>query len=200
MGEWEDRYVAGALPWDTDEPSEQLRRILLEHRIAPGRAVDLGCGTGTHAVYLAGRGFDVLGCDLAPTAVARARERARAAGVGARFVEADLLASPDLGRGFDLAFDRGVYHVLRLEDPQPYLELLGRTLRPGGLYVVLCGNANEPEPHHGPPRVHAHELCAELQPRFDLVELREFRFDGVRVDGRRVEPLGWAGVFRLRAR
>jgi methyl halide transferase len=199
MSEWEARYVEGDIPWDSGEPSIELARILEVHGIRPpGRALEVGCGTGTNAVFLAGRGFEVTATDVAPTALAVARERAARAGADVTWVEADLLARPDLGVGYDLVFDRGVYHALRRGDAAPFLELLGRSLRPGGRYVVLAGNANDPGPVMGPPRVHAHELCAELHRQFDLVELREFTWSGVRVDGAALAPLGWAGVFRLR--
>lgn len=70
---------------------------------------------------------------------------------------------------------------------------------PGGHYLTLAGNANDPEPADGgPPRVHAHDLCSELSPLFDLVQLREFRFDGVITNGRALTPLAWSGLFRRR--
>ena len=200
MSVWEARYVDGDTPWDSGEPSLELVRILEAHAIRPGRALEVGCGTGVNAVFLASRGFEVTATDVSPTALAAAKKRAAEAAVDVMWVEADLLAAPDLGQGYDLVFDRGVYHVLRRGDAAPFLALLARVLRPGGLYVVLAGNANDAGPaDQGPPRVHAHELCAELQPLFDLVELREFTWSGVRIVGREVSPLGWAGVLRRRA-
>lgn len=199
MNAWEERYVTGNTPWDTGEPEPELIRVLDAHAVPRGRALEVGCGTGTNAVYLARRGFEVTATDISPTALAAARERAAKAGVDVMWVEADLLSEPNLGEGYDLVLDRGVYHVLRLGDASPFLRLLGRALRPGGLYVVLAGNANDAI-EEGPPRVHAHELCAELNPLFELVDLREHRWNDVRIEGRATNPLGWVGVFRRRAR
>src|SRR5438445_410049 len=79
---------AEALPWHREAPA--LLRTVAERR-SPGRALDLGCGAGVHAVYLAQRGFFVVGVDFVPAALELARERARVAGVGLELHEADVL-------------------------------------------------------------------------------------------------------------
>src|SRR6185312_2198551 len=84
--EWNDRYRDGNLPWDTGRPSSELQRILSQSTIRPCRALELGCGTGTNSVWLAQQGFEVTGIDLAPLAVEKAEQRARAAGVEVQFV------------------------------------------------------------------------------------------------------------------
>jgi SAM-dependent methyltransferase len=196
QADWEGRYRAGDVPWDTDAPSPELARVV--EGLPRGPALEVGCGTGTNAVFLAQQGFDVTACDVSPTALDRARERARAAGVSVRYVEADLLASPDLGGPWPLVFDRGVYHVLRRVDGPAYLRWLARVTPVGGWYLVQAGNANDGG-DVGPPRVHAHELCAELQPWWDLVSLREIPWD-IRVGGADVRVLAWSGLFRRASR
>jgi methyl halide transferase len=198
---WEARYREGDAPWDSGVPSVELARVLDAHDLSSGgHAIDLGCGTGTNAVFLAQRGFRVAGVDLSATAIAQARARVEAAGMAERveLVRADLLASaPDLAPA-DLVFDRGVYHVLRQVDLAATLRTLAALTRPGSWYVVLTGNADDPASDDvpGPPRVHAHELCAELQPLFDLVALQRYRWSPVRHGDLVTTPLGWSGVFR----
>src|SRR5262245_56613997 len=98
---WEGRYrTAEPPPWDTGRPSAELQRRLGQLTLAPGRAIELGCGTGSNAVWLAEQGFDVTAIDISPTAIARAEERARAASVMVRFVTADVTELPDLGEPF----------------------------------------------------------------------------------------------------
>ena len=194
---WNDRYAAKDTPWDSGKPSLELQRVLDEHRISPGDALDLGCGTGTNAVYLARRGFRVTGLDISPLAIEQAKEKAKAAGVSVHFMTADLLAVPDLGRTFSLVFDRGLYHCVRETGLDKLLQTLAKVSAPGSLYIVLAGNANDPGPaEKGPPRVRADQLCAELGGLFDLVQLREFYFDGVIVEGQPVKPLGWSALWR----
>lgn len=196
---WNERYATRDTPWDSGEPSRELRRILEERQIKPCRTLELGCGTGTNAVFLSQRGFDVTAFDLSPLAIEQARARASRAGFKIRFEQGDVLRLPDLGRPFSLVFDRGVYHHLRTVDLLGFLQTLQRVTEPGGLYLTLAGNANELDPEQkGPPRVHAHDLCKELQPLFDLVHLREFHFDGVVVEGQEIKPLAWSALLRRR--
>ena len=195
--DWNARYLTADTPWDSGEPSQELARILSEGWVQPCRALEMGCGTGTNAVFLATQGFEVTALDLAGPAVEQARARAARAGVRVRFLQADVLAPPELGPAFPFVFDRGVYHHVREVDLDRFLEFLARVCEPGGFYLTLAGNANEPAPAEGgPPRVHAHEISLELAPLFDLVQLREFRFDGVCIQGREVRPLAWSALLR----
>ena len=195
--DWQERYVTGDTPWDSGEPSKELERILNEGSVRPCRALELGCGTGTNAVFLAGRGFDMTATDLVPLALDAARQRAEQAGASVRFFEADFFALPDIGPPFPFVFDRGLYHVLRNVNVVRYCEIVANLTEPGGLYLTLAGNANEPNPPEGgPPRVHAHDICQELGSHLELVQLREFRFDGVRVQGRDIRPLAWSALLR----
>lgn len=198
---WDARYREGDTPWDSGLPSVELQRLLGSYGIGPGLALELGCGTGTNAVWLAQRGFTVTALDLSPTALERARDKARQAGVEVRFLQADLKAGWPEGEPIvqaDLVFDRGTYHILRREDLDAWRRIVADATRPGSQLVVLTGNANDPSELPGPPRVHAHELCAELQPLFDLVELREFRWSTVRIGDQETRPLGWSALFRRR--
>jgi len=95
-------YQWSLAPWDIG-PRPELVDLVHTGRLSPGRAIDLGCGTGSNAVFLAERGFDVTGIDFAPAAIAKARRRAVKAGVAVRFLEDDLTAlRHDVGT-FDLS-------------------------------------------------------------------------------------------------
>jgi SAM-dependent methyltransferase len=198
--DWNERYATKDTPWDSGEPSREMIRVLEERKIKPCRTLEVGCGTGTNAIELARRGFDVTAFDLSPLAIEQARAKAKRAGVNISFMVADALNPPDLGRPLDLIFDRGVYHSLRPDGLLGFLKLLERFTHPGSVYVALTGNANDPNPDEskGPPRVQAHDLCKELHPLFDLVQLREFHFDGVVAGGEPLRPLGWSALLRRR--
>lgn len=194
---WDERYKTGDTPWETGQASSELQRVLAESTIQHCRALELGCGTGASAVWLAQQGFDVTACDLSTLAIDRARQRAKEARVSINFFVADVLRPPtDLADPFDFFFDRGCYHVVRREDVTAYLETLRRLTRPGTLGLVLTGNAREPhEP--GPPVVTEEQVRAELGKLFEIVRLREFRFDQVESDGTRF--LGWSCLLRRMA-
>src|SRR5262245_23484393 len=162
MSKWDESYRTGTTPWDTGRPSPELQRVLSESAIAPGRAVELGCGTGTNSVWLAQQGFDVHGVDLSPLAIERAQQRAAEVGVRARFLVADILHPPEELTGpFDFFFDRGCYHAVRREDVQGFLQTLRNLTQPGSVGLVLTGNAREPH-DPGPPVVSEEEIRTEL--------------------------------------
>jgi methyl halide transferase len=191
---WDERYQSGATPWDSGRPSEELVRVLAEAGIAPCRAVELGCGTGTNAVWLAQQGFDMTAVDISALALARARQRAADAGVRVRFLEADVLHAPaELTGPFDFYFDRGCYHVVRRENVAAFLATLRHLTAPGSIGLVLAGNAREPH-DPGPPVVSEAELRAELGSLFDITQLREFRFDTT--DTGDVRFLAWSALLR----
>jgi SAM-dependent methyltransferase len=193
---WDERYEKGNTPWETGQPSSELQRVIAEVPIQPSRAVELGCGSGANAVWLAQQGFDVTALDLSPRAIERARRRADEAGVRVRFLVADVLQPPaELSGPFDFFFDRGCYHVVRRENASAYRETLGRLTHPGTLGLVLAGNVREPH-DPGPPVVSEEELRAELGPLFDIVQLREFRFD--QGEGDMPRFLGWSCLLRRR--
>jgi SAM-dependent methyltransferase len=186
---WEVQYRAGRQPWETDRPSSELRRVLAEYGVRPCRAVELGCGTGTNAVWLASQGFQVTAVDLSPLAVQRARQRARAAGVRVHFLAGDVTDPAILAGPFDFFFDRGCYHAVRLADGPGYLRAVERVTRSGALGLVLTGNADEPEDEVGPPVLSERQMRAEWGQHFDVVHLRPFRFDPREGEKR---YLGWS--------
>ncbi|GMV66893.1 MAG: hypothetical protein AMXMBFR75_26890 [Candidatus Hinthialibacteria bacterium] len=197
---WEDRYQKKDTPWDSGIPSTELTRCLDQFQISPCRVLEMGCGTGTNAVFLAQKGFQVTAVDLSSQAIEEGRMKARQAGVQVDFRQADVLNAPEFGEPFAFLFDRGFYHVARRVDLEGFQKVLHQHSEPGSLYLTLAGNANEASPEgEGPPRVHAHEMCLELSTWFDLVVLHEFRFDGIVRNGHPFRPLGWSGLWRRKA-
>lgn len=193
--DWNDHYRSGNLPWDTGVPSSELQLALGRNHIQPGRALDIGCGTGTNSVWLAEQGFEVTGIDLAELAVERAQARARAAGVKAHFLVADVLQLPDPEGPFAFFFDRGCYHAVRQSAPQQYAPAVARQLAAGARGLILAGNAREPH-DPGPPVVTEQQMRDELGLAFRILDLHEFRFD--EAPGVPMRFLGWSCLVEKR--
>jgi methyl halide transferase len=193
---WDERYLKGDMPWETGNASTELQRAVQDERVAPCRAIDLGCGTGVNSVWLAQQGFDVVGVDLSSAAIEHARRRGKEAGVAVQFITADLLVLPDLGEPFAFFFDRGCYHVFRRGGQErEYVQMVQRLMTPGARGLVLAGNARERQ-EPGPPVVTEAEIRADWGSGFEILWLREFRFDQNLVDTSR--PLGWATFLQRR--
>jgi SAM-dependent methyltransferase len=106
-------YLVGFKPWDSGVPPPELVAVVEgAEPLPPGRALDLGCGTGTNSVYLAQHDWEVTGIDLVGRALRSANRRAEAAGVSPWFVKGDVTKLPDLGvgAGYRLLFDLGCFH------------------------------------------------------------------------------------------
>ncbi|MFJ2235069.1 class I SAM-dependent methyltransferase [Streptomyces sp. NPDC087859] len=143
-----DRFYADRsrpVPFFAAKPDENLAAYLDQGLIPPGRALDLGCGPGRNALYLAARGFAVDAVDLSPMAVAWGEERAHAAGVDVRFLRGDAFALParELSGPYDLVVDSGCFHHLPPHRRISYLALLDRVLAPGGHFALTCFAAGE---------------------------------------------------------
>jgi SAM-dependent methyltransferase len=193
--DWNESYRGGDLPWDTGRPSSELQHVFNENRVQPCRTLELGCGTGTNSVWLAQKGFDVTGVDVAPLAVERAERRAEAAGVIARFVVADVLHLPELNGPFEFFFDRGCYHAIRRDAPEQYAPTVAQQVATGGRGLVLAGNAREPH-DPGPPVVTEEQIRDELGLAFHILDLHEFRFD--EAPGVPERFLGWSCLVEKR--
>jgi len=134
------------IPWNVEEPPDELVALLDTGIVRPCRAVEFGCGLGNYTRYLAGRGFDVTGVDISPTAVAYAREQAGKKGVACRFIAADVLGDlKDVDGTFGFAFDWELLHHLFPEQRKKYVENVLRKLAPGGSYLSLCFSEQDPQ-------------------------------------------------------
>lgn len=189
-------YQSYEMPWDTGLPSTELGLRLAAGEIPRGgRAVDLGCGTGTNVIYLAQWGFDVVGVDYSARALQLAQEKANLSKLGraVRFVLGDSTRVRNIGEPFDLLFDRGCFHSAREENLIGYLDTVEAFSKPGAFFVCLCGNTREKR-KVGPPQVTERQIREELGSVFEIVDLREFQFDpSPQMPDR---PLGWSVLMR----
>lgn len=173
--DWNENYAQNVLPWDTGTPDPLLTAFVESGRIAPGRALEVGCGTGTNAIWLAAHGFDVLGVDVAPLAIEKARAKLDGA-PRCRFECRDFLASPPEG-AFDFVFDRGCFHTFDESAQQrQFAARVAGVLAPGGVWLSLLGSTEGPAREVGPPRRTAREILAAVEPDLALVELRAAEF------------------------
>ncbi len=177
---WDALYREGTPSWETGKPSAELIRLVREKAIAPGRTLELGCGTGANAIYLAKSGFEMTAVDSSPTALERARVRAEREDALLRLVFADAFEFGQTAGQFDLVFDVGLYHFIRQTDLEPFLDLLWRTTRPGSHYWTIVVRKSNSLPG-SPPPVAQKQIHRELGRLFEVVEVRPCRLESVSV-------------------
>jgi len=134
----------GNIPWNISEPPELLVKAVKDGRIKPRKTVDLGCGAGNYAVWLARQGFDVTGMDISSHAIKLANQLATAKGVQCRFVTVDLLGDlAEYQDSFEFAYDWELLHHISPEDRTTYLKNVHRILKPKGVYLSVCFNERD---------------------------------------------------------
>lgn len=163
------RYLTGQAPWDTGQTPPEIVSLVEGGELPPGRAVDLGCGTGTNVLYLARHGWTAVGVDFVPRAIRIARRKARRQGLAdrARFMVGDVtrLSADDLGGPFDLAMDIGCGHGLPDEARDAYARTLSALVRPGGTVMLYMFRPSAERPRGLTPD----EVSQLFAPDFEVV-------------------------------
>jgi SAM-dependent methyltransferase len=141
---WEAIYAARQkklvewLQWESPSPVRALVALFDRPGFRPPRVLELGCGDGVNAVFMASRGCQVTAVDISPTALAMARDKQREAGVDIQFVEGDVFAL-DLPRAsYDFVFDRGMFHHVQVFHFEDYKNLVAERLAPDGQFHLIC--------------------------------------------------------------
>jgi len=151
-----DSAYRGTPPWEIGRPQKEFVELVRRGEIT-GSVLDIGCGTGEHALFFAGEGHDVWGVDATTLAIQKAQEKAKKRGLPVQFLVLDARDLSRLTRKFDTATDSGLFHTLSDEDRPVFVDNLAAVLSPGGKYFMLCFSDQEP-PGYGPRRITEREI------------------------------------------
>lgn len=192
-----DNAYEGTPTWDIGWPQGAVVR-LAERGAIEGSVLDVGCGTGENALYLAARGHAVTGIDFAAAAIEKARARARDRNIAAEFLVEDAFHLADLGRRLDAALDAGTFHTLQPEDRPRYAAAVAAAVRPGGRCFLLCWSERNPF-GRGPERVARRDIRAAFRGVWVVESIEHEWLETLLPEGRvhawlatirRVEPAG----------
>jgi cyclopropane fatty-acyl-phospholipid synthase-like methyltransferase len=173
--DFEALYAGGPPPWDIGRPQKEFQ-ALADAGLIRGRVLDVGCGTGEHALMAAGLGLEVTGIDLSATAIGVAERKAQERRLRARFAVGDVCDMGFLGEQFDTALDSGLFHVLTDEDRPRFVDSLGSVVRAGGVYHMLCFSEHEPG-DLAPRRVTQDEIRASFADGWRVDSIEEARIE-----------------------
>jgi SAM-dependent methyltransferase len=136
------------------------------HALPPGRAIDLGCGTGTNCKYLIDHGWDVTGVDY----VARAINAAKRKAPQAKLLYGDVTRLGELGvtGPFDLMLDLGCFHSIPDDRREAYVREAARVARPGGTLLMFAFG----EKGRGTPVATESEIRQRFSDEFEVVDVR----------------------------
>ena len=151
-----DPLYAGTPPWDIGRPQAVFLDLARAGQLR-GRILDVGCGTGEHALMAAGLGLDATGLDAAPAAIRSAERKAGERGLTARFLVWNALEMASLNEQFDTVLDCGLFHIFDDDDRARFVESLRTVMPSGGCYHLLCFSDRLPG-GGGPRRVSQGEI------------------------------------------
>ena len=169
---FDDMYRKGP-PWEVGHPQSAFVELMSNNELVVGKALDIGCGTGENAIFLAQNGFSVVGIDLIPSAIEKAKQKARKLGVAIDFSVGDALHLRFPADEFDSVIDSGVFHIFDDKSRRVYIDQIAKVLRPDGGYFMLCFSEKEPTDWGGPRRVSKEEIEEVLAPNFEVNFIHE---------------------------
>ncbi|MDQ6673144.1 MAG: class I SAM-dependent methyltransferase [Chloroflexota bacterium] len=199
--DWEARFRSGDTPWEDAEVAPIVVELFREHVPQVATVLEIGCGLGTAALWLARQGHHVVACDIAPGAVRVAQERARRAGLAIELRVADVLADTTSLPLSDVVLDRGVLHTFVAQEGRvAFAAAVARLLQPGGLWLDVSGSAETPGDRaaaaaHGFPRLTLTQIVAAVEPHFAILAVKQAKYG---ISHGRTDFLAFAGVFRRR--
>lgn len=153
-------------PWDIGHPQPAFEDLAQRRGLA-GKVLDVGCGTGEHALMAAALGLEAVGVDAAPRAIELAEQKAVRRNLPARFVVGDALDLAALGEQFDTVLDCGLFHVFDDAERARFVPSLSAAVPCGGRYYMLCFSDRQPG-DWGPRRVTEGEIRRSFAEGWDV--------------------------------
>ena len=167
MISWEEAYKTTP-PWDVGRPQPAFVGLVDAGEFYKGTVLDVGCGTGENALYLAENGFSVVGVDLSDRAIATAKEKAIERKLRVDFRLANALLLGFQAGHFDNCIDSGLFHTFNNHDRLTFVREISRILRTDGRYFMLCFSDKEPTSWGGPRRISKQEIETTFSPLFKI--------------------------------
>ena len=172
------RYKDGDIPWDLGHADYNLSEMVVNWPIVPCKTLELGCGTGDNAIWMAEHKFEVTAFDLIKAAVDMAKAKAIEAKVVVDFYVADILKDTIPTGPFDFVFDRGVFHTVDdKKDRALFAKNVAKHMSNGALWLSLIGSSDQFREGDGPPKRSAREVVNAVEPYFEVLMLKVSRFD-----------------------
>ncbi|MFW6186060.1 MAG: class I SAM-dependent methyltransferase [Halobacteriota archaeon] len=169
---WDRIYRERKPPWDSDEPSTHLTELVESGVLRPCRALDICCGKGTEAIYLAEKGFTVSGIDISSEAIKMAREKAKSSNVSVNFEVGDVLYMPFKDNSFEFVNDKGCFHVFGPHEREEFAVEVSRVLKEGGRYLLRCFSDKQPG-DYGPYRISTEIIDNIFSSLFEIDEIKD---------------------------
>lgn len=176
---FESRYKNDDLPWNINRADYNVINVVTKEPIPVGKAIDIGCGTGDIAIWLANQGFKTTGIDYSDKAIEMAKEKAKEKGaVNATFYALDILKDKIPEGPYSFVVDRGCFHTFdSARERKKYAKRAADLLMNGGLWLSLVGSYDDGRLEQGPPKRTVQDISTAAEPYFEILSIKAGRFD-----------------------
>lgn len=192
---FKNHYENGYMPWAHKNPDFNLVEMVERWPIKPCKTIEMGCGTGIDAIWLASQNFDVTACDVTDIAINIAESNLPDNITNCHFQVLDCLNDSIPGSPFEFVFDRGYFHSYDTKkDRRKLAKKIAESLQPNGLWLSISGSFDAPERETGPPRLRAKDIIDGVEDHFKILSLNATQFGNDEEDPAR------AWIYLLRKR
>lgn len=172
-----EHYKKGYMPWAHNVVDYNLADMVEIWPLEPCKTLEIGCGTGTDAIWLAEQGFDVIACDASDIAIGLAKDKLEKKELNCTFRVLDFMNEKIEGGPFNLVFDRGFFHTYDSKNKRDkFAKRVASSLLENGLWLTLVGSKDMPKKETGPPRRSALDIIAAAEPYFKILSLNASYF------------------------
>jgi SAM-dependent methyltransferase len=173
-----ERYATGNIPWNINRPDMNLKDAVMSRPIHSCKTLEIGCGTGDNAIWLASQGFKVTAIDGSQLAIQKAMQKAIQMGISCDFELRDFMSEANDESPFGFVFDRGCFHGFdNAEDRSTFAKKVFDNLEDEGLWLSLIGSTDCDREGTGPPRRSANDIVVATEPYFEILALYTSFFD-----------------------
>jgi SAM-dependent methyltransferase len=172
---WEEAYKTTP-PWDIGRPQPTFVELVRTGELKKGTTLDVGCGTGENALFLAENGFSTVGVDLSTRAIDAAKAKASERKLKVDFRVANALSLDFDGSSFGNVIDSGLFHTFNDSERIAFAREIARVLGTNERYFMLCFSDKEPTNWGGPRRVTREEIEAAFSPLFNINYIKDSYF------------------------
>jgi 2-polyprenyl-3-methyl-5-hydroxy-6-metoxy-1,4-benzoquinol methylase len=203
--QWNERYRTQDTPWETGIHHQEMTRLFIEHIVPGEKVLDIGCGLGTNAQWLARQGYQVTGIDISPTAIKHAQQKAQLEGLAINYVTLDFLHEWQRLAKFKVVFDCAVFHLFKDEQiRRKWVQAIAQVCEDDGYWInISCSQDHADEISSqtrvtAPPHLSAKEMIAAVDPDFEIIEIRRCEFTINRMGQGQASFNAWGSVFKKR--
>jgi len=167
---WEKVYESKATPWDVEQAEDVLVKLINSNFIKPCRVLEIGCGAGNDAIFMAKKGFDVTAIDISKRAIEEAKNRAEKAGFHCKFLAEDITELKSVSGEFDFVYDRACFHFIPKEKREKYIQAVKKLLVKNGYFALIV--SSEKDAVKGPYQFSKDDIKQLFGKDFDILEIK----------------------------